>query len=131
MIFHYIVGEIMENKRLNIILITISIIIFLVILYMLYLIIDNESARQYFNINDIRNIKWVNTQENIELNVDKDTIKLIIAGEDVLNDNYDFNRTTGEFILKDRSEKLYLRNIEENSIVIWYEKAEYRLTKSE
>ncbi len=121
----------MENKRLNIILITISIIIFLVILYMLYLIIDNESARQYFNINDIRNIKWVNTQENIELNVDKDTIKLIIAGEDVLNDNYDFNRTTGEFILKDRSEKLYLRNIEENSIVIWYEKAEYRLTKSE
>ena len=46
------------------------------------------------------------------------------------DDSFSINEQTGEFIINGTNAgNLYLRSVGESNIVIWYEKAEYRLDR--
>lgn len=124
----------MENKKLDLILIGIAIVLVLIISYMIYLISRNENSRIYFNHNDIKNITWKNEEEQVLFKLDGKNASLKIQDKEILlNNDYDLNLKTGEITYKvdDQiiTEQLYIRSVTENDLVIWYNRAEYRLTK--
>lgn len=124
----------MENKKLDLILIGIAIVLVLIISYMIYLISRNENSRIYFNHNDIKNITWKNEEEQVLFKLDGKSASLKIQDKEILlNNDYDLNLKTGEITYKvdDQiiTEQLYIRSVTENDLVIWYNRAEYRLTK--
>ena len=119
------------NRKFNAILITASVIMIAAICYMLFLIVRTENSRIYFNINEIKDINWFNKDKKIEFNTDGKTATLIIGGEYLMRDDkLVINEQTGEFIINgEDSGNVYLRSVGESNIVIWYEKAEYRLDR--
>lgn len=118
----------MENRKLNIILGIVSAVLLLTSFYMVHLTIKNEDARIYFNIKDIENINWIDEEENISFKLADGKVNFKINGDNVIrNEDYTFNNQTGEIVYNDISNSLYIRTVNEESIVVWYEKAEYHL----
>ncbi len=123
----------MENRKLNIILIVVSIIVVIVIAYMIYLIQRNERSRVFFDYNDIVGTEWKNEDEYIEFSIIDNEIVFSIDDGIVINGTItDFNSETGEIIYKmndtEEREKLYVRSVGDSYIVLWYDRAEYRLS---
>lgn len=119
------------NRKFNTIFITISVIMILAICYMAFLIVRTENSRIYFDISEIENINWYNKDKKIEFSIDGTKATLIIGGEYLINEeDFTINEQTGEFIINGQNAgNLYLRSVGESNIVIWYEKAEYRLDR--
>ena len=119
------------NGKFNAIFITISVIMAAAICYMGFLIVRTENSRIYFNINEIKNINWYNKEKKIEFSTTGSKATLVIEGEYLMNDDsFSINEQTGEFIINGTNAgNLYLRSVGESNIVIWYEKAEYRLDR--
>lgn len=114
----------MTNRKFNIIFIIISLCLTLIISIMLYMYIRNESSRNYFTLKEIEGYSWVNKEVTFELKDNK--ITLVIDDDKMYADkDITLNTQTGE-IIKD---KLYIRSVTDNNLVIWYEKEEYRLNK--
>ena len=113
-----------ENTKLNIILGILCVVFVIVILYIISYRNNLESANVYFKTDEIRNTTWSN--EDVTLKFDKDKYTLTIDNQDVIKDEVlKLNVHTGE--LKDGS--LYLRSVNDNNIIIWYNEAEYKLDK--
>lgn len=119
------------NGKFNAIFITISVVMVAAICYMGFLIVRTENSRIYFNINEIKNINWYNREKKIEFSTTGSKATLVIEGEYLMNDDsFSINEQTGEFIINGTNAgNLYLRSVGESNIVIWYEKAEYRLDR--
>lgn len=119
------------NGKFNAIFITISVVMVAAICYMGFLIVRTENSRIYFNINEIKNINWYNKEKKIEFSTTGSKATLVIEGEYLMNDDsFSINEQTGEFIINGTNAgNLYLRSVGESNIVIWYEKAEYRLDR--
>jgi hypothetical protein len=113
-----------ENKRLNIILGIICVIFVIVILYMISYIRNLESTHIYFNINDIKNVKWESNTASFY--TDGKTYTFSINGTNIFdNEKIELDNNTGMIV----DNRLYLRSIGTNNIVIWYDEAEYRLDR--
>lgn len=120
----------MGNRKLNIILGIVSVVLLLTSFYMVHLTIKNEDSRIYFNIKDIENINWIDEEENISFKLVDGKVNFKINDDNVIrNEDYTFNNQTGEIVYNDISNSLYIRTVNEESIVVWYEKAEYHLDK--
>lgn len=119
------------NKKFNVILIIICAIMICAIFYMIFLINRRESMRNYFDIKDVRGYNWYSKSPEISFNIDGNRATLIIEGEEILTDDrIKLNSETGELVINGKADKsLYIRSIGESNIVLWYEKAEYRLDK--
>lgn len=119
------------NRKFNVIFITASVFMVAAICYMLFLIVRTENSRVYFKINEIENINWYNKEKKIEFKTDGNRATLIIGGEYLMNDDkLTINEQTGEFIINGvETGNVYLRSVGESNIVIWFEKAEYRLDR--
>jgi hypothetical protein len=113
-----------RNSRLNIILGIICAILVIVIIYLISYRNNVESANVYFKINDIKNITWRSEDAEFTTDGKKFTFKV---GNDTIYDNneFDLDVHTGMII----SDTLYLRNVNGNNILIWYNEAEYRLER--
>lgn len=114
----------MTNRKFNIIFVIISLCLLLIISVMSYMLIRNEVSRNYFDLKEIENYDWINNTVKFTYIDNKVTL---IINDDKMYDEKEvtLNRQTGE-IIKD---KLYVRSITKNNLVIWYEKEEYRLNK--
>lgn len=119
------------NKKFNVILIIISGIMLVVIFYLIFLINRHENARIYFNIEEIEGINWYSKDPVIDFIITDGTCTFIIDGEIVLDkERVRLNNETGEITrIGNKDEVMYLRSVGEANIIIWYEKAEYRLDK--
>lgn len=124
----------MENKTLNIILGIVSIVVILIIGYMINLIAHNESDRIYFKLSEFKDVVWTNEEEAVTFKIDGRIADLTIGEKIVLsNDEIVFDDKTGEIqYLKNNdwhSGEIYIRSVADDSLVLWYDKAEYRLTR--
>ena len=113
-----------RNSKLNIILGVICLVFVIVILYLISYRNNVESANIYFNENDIKNISW--NSENVEFNTDGRTFTFIKDGETIFNKK-EFNLDTHTGMIIDNT--LYIRNVNSNNLMIWYNEAEYRLDR--
>lgn len=114
----------MTNRKFNLIFGIISFCILIIISIMVYMLIRNESSRVYFNIKEIENYNW--KSNNVLFNYIDGKVTLEVNGDKMYNEKEaTIDTQTGE-ILKD---KLYIRSVTNNNLVIWYEKEEYRLQK--
>ncbi|MCR5223959.1 MAG: hypothetical protein K6C11_02305 [Bacilli bacterium] len=113
-----------ENNRLNIILGIICLVFVIVILYMISYIKNLESAHIYFNVNEIKNVKW---ESNVgSLYTDGKTFTFTINGSNIFdNEELHLDTNTGMIV----ENRLYLRSIGTNNIVVWFDEAEYRLDR--
>lgn len=112
-----------DNKKLNIILGIVSIVVIIISIYLGSIINNNEKARIYFRMEDIENVNWIDTRENISFKVEDNKLYFKI-GEDVIVDNkrVDLNTKDGNITYDGVSGKIYLRSVNKENIVIWYEK---------
>lgn len=114
----------MTNRKFNIIFTLISVSLMVVISIMVYMYIRNESSRYYFKLDEITGYSWVSKDVTFEMNDNKFT--LTIDDKEMYKDaDVTLDRMTGELI----ENKLYIRSVTDNNLVIWYEKEEYRLNK--
>ena len=114
----------MTNRKFNLIFGIISFCILIIISIMAYMLIRNESSRVYCNIKEIENYNW--KSNNVLFNYIDGKVTLEVNGDKMYNEKEaTIDTQTGE-ILKD---KLYIRSVTNNNLVIWYEKEEYRLQK--
>ncbi|MCX4364431.1 MAG: hypothetical protein OSJ70_01470 [Bacilli bacterium] len=118
------------NKKLNVILGIVSVIAFIISIYLGTMINNNEKARIYFHMEDIENVNWIDSRENISFKIENDKLYFKI-GDDVIVDNKDadLNTKDGNITYGGISGKLYLRSVSKENLVIWYEKREYRLAR--
>ncbi len=118
------------NKKLNVILGIVSIIAIVISIYLGTMINNNEKARIYFHMEDIENVNWIDSRENISFKIENDKLYFKI-GDDVIVDNKDayLNTRDGNITYGGVSGKLYLRSVSKENLVIWYEKREYRLAR--
>lgn len=79
---------------------------------------------------DIENVNWIDSRENISFKIENDKLYFKI-GDDVIVDNKDadLNTKDGNITYGGISGKLYLRSVSKENLVIWYEKREYRLAR--
>ena len=113
-----------RNNKLNIILGVICLVLVIVIAYITFYRYNIESTNVYFNVNDIKNITW--KSEDAEFTTDGKTFTFIKNGETIYNKSeFNLDTHTGMII----ADTLYLRNANSNSILIWYNEAEYRLDR--
>lgn len=119
-----------DNKKLNIILGIVSIVVIIISIYLGSIINNNEKARIYFRMEDIENVNWIDTRENISFKVEDNKLYFKI-GEDVIvdNKNVDLNTKDGNITYDGVSSKIYLRSVNKENIVIWYEKKDYHLSR--
>lgn len=119
-----------DNKKLNIILGIVTIAAILISIYLGTIINNNENARIYFHMEDIENINWISSTEDITFKIENNYLTFII-GEDTIIDNkkIDLNTQDGSITYDGISDKLYLRSVSSENLVIWYEKTEYHLSK--
>lgn len=118
------------NKKLNVILGIVSIIAIIISIYLGTMINNNEKARIYFHMEDIENVNWIDSRENISFKIENDKLYFKI-GDDVIVDNKDadLNTRDGNITYGGISGRLYLRSVSKENLVIWYEKREYRLAR--
>ena len=122
------------NRNLDIILGIVAIVLLAIFGYLFYEYNQNEATKQVYDIKEIYKNKWQSDFHDMSLEIGEDRITLIKEGETLIdNAKYEFNARTGEFVYKDGSkdvkETLYLRSIGNTSITIWYNYAEYSLSK--
>lgn len=119
-----------DNKKLNIILGIVSIVVIIISIYLGSIINNNERARIYFRMEEIENVNWIDTRENISFKVENNKLYFKI-GEDVIVDNkrVDLNTKDGNITYDGVSGKIYLRSVNKENIVIWYEKKDYHLSR--
>ena len=118
-------GTYVNDKKISYLIFgIISFCILIIISIMAYMLIRNESSRVYFNIKEIENFNW--KSNNVLFNYIDGKVTLEVNGDKMYNEKEaTIDTQTGE-ILKD---KLYIRSVTNNNLVIWYEKEEYRLQK--
>ncbi|MDE6141691.1 MAG: hypothetical protein K2G03_03715 [Bacilli bacterium] len=119
-----------DNRKLNVILGIVSVVAIIVSLYLGSIINNNEKARIYFHMEDIENINWIDSREDISFKINDDKLYFKI-GEEVIVDNKDIelNEKDGNIRYDGKDGKLYLRSVSKENIVVWYEKREYRLSR--
>lgn len=119
-----------DNKKLNVILGIVSVVAIIISLYLYSIINNNEKSRIYFHMEDIRDVNWINTRENISFKISDDKLYFKM-GDDTIIDNkkMDLNVRDGSITYDGISGKLYLRSVSKENLVIWYEKREYRLSR--
>ena len=114
-----------NNTKFNIILGALCVVFSIVIIYILVYRANVESANVYFNQNDIKNITWKSDDSSFETN--GKTFKFVKNGETIYdNETFKLDKHTGMII----DGRLYLRSVNKDSIVLWYDEAEYRLNKN-
>lgn len=119
-----------DNKKLNVILGIVSVIAIIISLYLGSMINNNEKARIYFHMEDLEDVNWTDTRENISFKISDNKLYFKI-GNDVISDNksVELNTKDGNITYGGTSGKLYLRSVSKENIVVWYEKSEYRLSR--
>ena len=119
-----------DNRKLNVILGIVSVVAIIISLYLGSIINNNEKARIYFHMEDIENINWIDSREDISFKINDDKLYFKI-GEEVIVDNKDIelNEKDGNIRYDGKDGKLYLRSVSKENIVVWYEKREYRLSR--
>lgn len=114
------------NKKLNIILGFVSLAFIVASIIMWTIISRREETRNYFKFDSISNIKWI-SEEN-EFRIDKDSVRLTINNEDLVNDRFDsFETDSGKINAGNKT--LYLRSVSSSNLVIWYDNVEYKFIK--
>lgn len=119
-----------DNKKLNIILGIVSIVVIIICIYLGSIINNNEKARIYFHMEDIEKVNWIDTREDISFKIENNKLYFKI-GEEVIVDNkrVDLNTKDGNITYDGVSGKIYLRSVNKENIVIWYEKKDYHLSR--
>ncbi len=116
----------MSNRKLNIILIIIGVVLLIVLVNVFYIYKRNEASKIIFDENDFKNTTWIN--DNAKLIFKDSKLTFIINEEEVINSNYALDNRSGKLNNTD-NEEFYLRSINEYSIIVWYDRAEYNLEK--
>ena len=113
-----------QNKRFNIIMAALSIVFIIVIVYILMYIRNLESTNVFFKESEIKNITW--SDDNSSFKTDGKTFNLTIDGVEIFNNEpFNLDVHTGEIV----NSRLYLRTVNNNNIIIWFDEAEYKLDK--
>lgn len=115
----------MTNKKFNIVAIGIGIVLLIILFNIFYIYRRNENSKILFNEGDFRNTTWVS--DNARLSFDNSHVTFTIADDKKIDANYTFNNRTGE--IKNDDAEFYLRSINNYSIIVWYNNAEYNLEK--
>lgn len=116
------------NKKLNVILIGIGVLLLIILFNVFYIYRRNEASKINFNASSLNDTTW--KSEYVSLSFKGNNLVLNINDEEVINSKYELNNRTGKFTLDDDTE-FYLRSINEYSIIVWYKEAEYNLEKEE
>ncbi|MCX4249645.1 MAG: hypothetical protein OSJ65_07805 [Bacilli bacterium] len=116
------------NKKLNVILIGIGVVLLIILFNVFYIYRRNEASKINFSVSSLNDTTWAN--ENVRLSFKNKNLVFKINDEEVINSEYQLNNRTGKFTLDDDIE-FYLRSINEYSIIVWYKEAEYNLEKEE
>ncbi len=116
------------NKKLNVILIGIGVVLLIILFNVFYIYRRNEASKIIFSVSSLNDTTWAN--ENVRLSFKNKNLVFKINDEEVINSEYQLNNRTGKFTLDDDIE-FYLRSINEYSIIVWYKEAEYNLEKEE
>lgn len=116
------------NKKLNVILIGIGVLLLIILFNVFYIYRRNEASKINFNASSLNDTTW--KSEYVSLLFKGNNLVLNINDEEVINSKYELNNRTGKFTLDDDTE-FYLRSINEYSIIVWYKEAEYNLEKEE
>ena len=119
-----------DNRKLNVILGIVSVVAIIVSLYLGSIINNNEKARIYFHMEDVKDVNWIDSRDDISFKISNNKLYFKI-GEDIIvdNKNMELNTIDGNITYDGVSGKLYLRSVNKENIVIWYEKKEYRLSR--
>lgn len=115
----------MTNKKFNIIAIGIGIVLLIILFNVFYIYRRNENSKILFNESDFRNTTWVS--DNARLSFENSHVTFSLADDKKIDANYTFNNRTGE--IKNDDAEFYLRSINNYSIIVWYNNAEYNLEK--
>lgn len=115
----------MTNKKFNIIAIGIGIVLLIILFNVFYIYRRNENSKILFNESDFRNTTWVS--DNARLSFENSHVTFTLADDKKIDVNYTFNNRTGE--IKNDDAEFYLRSINNYSIIVWYNNAEYNLEK--
>lgn len=116
----------MSNKKLNVILIGIGIVLLIILFNVFYIYKRNELSKINFRENDINNTTWFN--QNVRLTFKDNNLVFMMNDVEEISSNYKLNVRTGKLDLESDKE-LYIRSINDYSIIVWYNKAEYNLEK--
>ncbi len=119
-----------DNKKLNIILGIVSVVAIIISIYLGTIINNNEKARIYFHMEDVADVNWIDKREDIAFKISDNKLYFKI-GDDVIvnNKKIDLNTQDGSITYDGISNKLYLRSVSKENLVIWYDKYEYRLSR--
>lgn len=115
----------MTNKKFNIIAIGIGIVLLIILFNVFYIYRRNENSKILFNESDFRNTTWVS--DNARLSFENSHVTFTLADDKKIDVNYTFNNRTSE--IKNDDAEFYLRSINNYSIIVWYNNAEYNLEK--
>lgn len=119
-----------DNKKLNIILGIVCIVVILISIYIATIINNNERARIYFHIEEIENINWIDKSNNTSFKVENNRLTFKLNDETIIdNKKMDLNTKDGNITYDGISGKLYLRSVSTENLVIWYDKHEYHLSR--
>lgn len=116
----------MNNRKFNLILILIGIALLIVLVNVFYLYRRNETSKINFNESDIKNSKWIS--DNVVLDIKDNNLTFTVDDEDIINENYKLDNKSGKFILSSEKD-FYLRSVTKDTIIVWYNHAEYNLEK--
>lgn len=116
----------MNNRKFNIIAGFIGIVLLVILFNVLYIYNRNEASKIYFNINDIKDVNWINN--DVSFKIENNNLTFIKDDEKIVNNKgMSFDNRTGK--IEAGNKTIYVRSVSEYSIIIWYEKCEYNLEK--
>lgn len=116
----------MNNRKFNIVAGFIGIVLIVILINVLYIYRRNEASKVYFNINDIKNINWIN--DNVSFKIDDNKVSFSINDEKIINGKeMNFDNQTGKIDVGNKI--IYIRSVSKDTIIIWYEKQEFNLEK--
>ena len=116
----------MTNTKFNVILIAIGISLLIVLFNVFYLYRRNEASKINFNDKYIKDTVWKSNDAKLSFN--GNNLTFIINDSEKINSSYTLDKRSGKFNLSD-DEEFYLRSINEETIIVWYNRAEYNLEK--
>lgn len=121
----------MANRELNKILGIVSAILLLIIIIVFNLYFSNEGSRNYFKNEEIQNKSWINKYKGCSMSINNNVLNLILNNETIYGDvKIKFDTTSGEIGINGKfDKKLYVRSVTEHQIILWYNQADYTLTK--
>lgn len=116
----------MNNRKFNIIAGFIGVVLLVILINVLYIYNRNEASKIYFNINDIKNVNWVNNQ--VSFRIEDNKLTFIKDDEKIVNNkDMQFNNRTGKIDVDNKT--IYVRSVSNDTLIIWYEKQEFNLEK--